>query len=1077
MSSSPATPPGPVPGTPGRGPSPDAPPGGAPATKGQGSKISDALGFGGAAKESVGSGGSSVPIAAPGAGPTREVKRAFGERLEGTEPVIDPAESQRSATPWVPSSPIAAAATSMVSVPAGEFLFGEERRVERLASFEIDRDPVTNGEYEVFVLATGHRPPLYWKGPRCPDDLREHPVVGVDYFDAMAYARWAGKDLPYEDEWERAARGTDGRLYPWGDEPDLAANTARTGLKMTVPVGFFPKNVSPVGCRDLVGNAWELTHTPAPGGGVVVRGGSWFDFALYAKTTFRLASRPDSRNGTIGFRCVRRPAPRVGASRAVPESELDGAIATRRGKAEVVDASRFSPERRDLVPDVRRLRQAATARDEDAAAERAPAPFAPNRPTIKRAFAGRVAPEAPTPAPSSPVARPAAPVPAPMPASSVPAVKPPAPVPAPTTAAPSAPAPVPVVRAPVPIVPAAMPPPAPSMPKPAFPPAPVAAPAAFGATLGETSGSGSARPPQASPSFAPPAPRPAPGVLPSAPSPAPAPAATVPQSPPSPAGSIQFTPPAPSTPSALSPAVTVGGLRTPAPGVLPPPPPTAAPSHAIPLGARPAPAPIQAPPPIPVPAPIPRPASMPPPMPVPGAPTPLGSAPPPPRPAAAQPPVSPLPPPPLRIVRTAPPMPESTPVAAGAALPGPTPIRPTTPAAGGAAASAPSSPSSTVAPPAGAVPLASPRPPPADIAQRSDPSARVGDLRTPPAPAPRIVGLPPSPVAPGPLPPAPFNPLAPAASGGAPTAAPRPSPAPVLAHPSPSPRVPAPVGAPGQAPAPAGPSRAGATPFPAVPPAPATAPALADHPSPLRLALLVMAFLAAAVGVVVLLTKLADSGSRGASDDEGARLQLPALVASDRDHDVVQASPLTDDGATFADLGRGGVLLVFAKPTGSAGIDTAQLAVDLHRRLRDRAGLRVALVVPSDGVAGATGPNSMGEALRRVGVAGDLLVVVDPVGDDGHAGRWRRGHWKVDEENAAVLLEDGVEILRVTPPTLSSPLTRAQVAWLGRRADRDFADRATGERSPAPPAPVPGAPSPTAPVPGAPSPTAPMDGG
>ncbi|HID22010.1 MAG TPA: hypothetical protein EYP14_06370, partial [Planctomycetaceae bacterium] len=156
----------------------------------------------------------------------------------------------------------------MVFIPAGEFLMGTtSEEVQRLAkqydvhpsvfasetprrmvyvkAFWIDRYPVTNGQYQKFVDATGHRPPPAWRGRTCPKGLEDHPVVTVNWHDAAAYARWAGKRLPTEEEWEKAARGTDGRLYPWGDEwiegacwPD-DGSSPQIGLR-TMPVGACP---------------------------------------------------------------------------------------------------------------------------------------------------------------------------------------------------------------------------------------------------------------------------------------------------------------------------------------------------------------------------------------------------------------------------------------------------------------------------------------------------------------------------------------------------------------------------------------------------------------------------------------------------------------------------------------------------------------------------------------------------------------------------------------------------------------------------------------------------------------------
>lgn len=246
----------------------------------------------------------------------------------------------------------------MVPIPGGVFPFGEDGIDVEVPGFEIDRYPVTNRDFEAFVEDTGHRAPQYWPGGNLPEEIADHPVVGVDYFDALAYAQWVGKDLPFEDEWERAARGTDARPYPWGEESDLqASNTARSGVRMTTPVDLHARNVSPDGVHDMVGNVWELTHTPAAGGGVVVRGGSWYDFALYAKTWFRFATDADARNGTIGFRCVRRVHEREDEPREIDPAYVDGEIAARTGAQVPPRSDDASADRRDLVIDIGRLRR------------------------------------------------------------------------------------------------------------------------------------------------------------------------------------------------------------------------------------------------------------------------------------------------------------------------------------------------------------------------------------------------------------------------------------------------------------------------------------------------------------------------------------------------------------------------------------------------------------------------------------------------------------------------------------------------------------------------------------------------
>ncbi len=178
---------------------------------------------------------------------------------------------------------------SVVQIPAGEFLMGSDseqtnerpQRLVYLDRYQIDRYEVTNVQYQRFIRATGRKPPRYWAGSDYPPGQADVPVVGVRWRDAEAYCAWVGKRLPTEAEWEKACRGADGRIYPWGDrwEPDranvgLPFEEARPGLwdeawsylqsdhtgsgKPSLrPVGTYPAGASPYGVMDMVGNASE----------------------------------------------------------------------------------------------------------------------------------------------------------------------------------------------------------------------------------------------------------------------------------------------------------------------------------------------------------------------------------------------------------------------------------------------------------------------------------------------------------------------------------------------------------------------------------------------------------------------------------------------------------------------------------------------------------------------------------------------------------------------------------------------------------------------------------------------------
>ncbi len=218
----------------------------------------------------------------------------------------------------------------MVRVPAGDFLYGVDKDKETLPEFWIDRTPVTNAEFDRFVRATGYRttaeqaglgcantgekwedvPGADWRHPGGPGtDVQgksDHPVVQVTWEDAAAYARWAGKRLPTEREWEKAARGTDGRDYPWGNaEPTHALCNFDKYENGTTSVGkYSPQGDSPYGCIDMAGNIWEWTGSNHESGGKVLRGGGWTHPAAYLRLFLRSNHNPDDRYDTDGFRCA-----------------------------------------------------------------------------------------------------------------------------------------------------------------------------------------------------------------------------------------------------------------------------------------------------------------------------------------------------------------------------------------------------------------------------------------------------------------------------------------------------------------------------------------------------------------------------------------------------------------------------------------------------------------------------------------------------------------------------------------------------------------------------------------------------
>lgn len=201
----------------------------------------------------------------------------------------------------------------MVLIPKGKFLYGDDKLEKEINyDYEIGIYPVTNGEYKQFVDAMGHRIPSHWTKDQktFPGNKENHPVVNVSYDDVITYCKWKSKKegyeykLPTEYEWEKAARGEDGRVYPWGNDFDEEkCNCNESGISKTTPVDKYPDGVSPYGCYDMAGNVWEWTE-------------SWYD-----------EKKPEKFSGAVTGEVVSAAAPIAARKARVSGATLLGFVA------------------------------------------------------------------------------------------------------------------------------------------------------------------------------------------------------------------------------------------------------------------------------------------------------------------------------------------------------------------------------------------------------------------------------------------------------------------------------------------------------------------------------------------------------------------------------------------------------------------------------------------------------------------------------------------------------------------------------------------------------------------------------
>ena len=231
-----------------------------------------------------------------------------------SSPITRPPSGMSVAAPLLgtPSSRLMGQATrsaikvEWITIPAGEFLLGKERKKVQLPAFRISRFPITNLQYKIFLNANSkHSAPSHWRDRNVPLGKERHPVVGVSYHDAVAFCKWMECRLPGADEWEKAARGVDGRSFPWGEEWEDGKYCNHWAVKAggTTPIDRFADGASPFGCWDMLGNVWEWTASQYQGPHMhVVRGGSWRTSTLQMHVTYSLALMLGDTRDDLGFR-------------------------------------------------------------------------------------------------------------------------------------------------------------------------------------------------------------------------------------------------------------------------------------------------------------------------------------------------------------------------------------------------------------------------------------------------------------------------------------------------------------------------------------------------------------------------------------------------------------------------------------------------------------------------------------------------------------------------------------------------------------------------------------------------------